>query len=198
MSRPSLPLQPFGGLDDEDLPLMMAKSWAAQTSELLALAKQRRKTFRAVDNMYERNDGDGITAEAVGEALRSAWTTETLLVFSASQLEIWTAKLYRARQRRAAPPHPHLTALRNALAHLEEADFDDENWIATPRKAVSAKCGIGALPDAELFIGLSGDGKLFGVLTHSELEALVERLLGELAQELDDYGSDWFVEYGRD
>jgi hypothetical protein len=198
MPRRPLPLQTLDGLGDEDLPLMMAKTWAAQTSELLALAKERRKTFRAIDRIYERNDGDGITEEAVGDALRSVWGTETLLVFSASQLETWTAKLYRARDRRASARHPHLTALRNALAHLDEADIDDDSWIATPRTPTAARRGIGALPNAELSIGLSGDGKLFGILTHEELERLVDNLLDELAQEIDDYASAWYADQHRD
>jgi hypothetical protein len=105
-------------------------------------------------------------------------------------------KLYIARRRRVPESLENLKRLRNAIEHLDEAELDQESWTATARTAAARTRGIGALPNQSLAIGVTGDGKLFGVMTHDELEGLVLRLLDELAQELDDHARDWF-EFAR-
>ncbi|WP_425839878.1 hypothetical protein [Microbacterium sp. PA5] len=191
-------LQSFDA-DGDDIPLMLARSWADSTFELLRLSKERRRRHASLDSMYERMDGDGITWDGVQESLRQVWSTDCLLILSAANLEAWVRKLYIARRRRVPEPLENLKRLRNAIEHLDEAELDEESWTATARTAAARTRGIGALPNQSLAIGLTGDGKLFGVITHDELERLVAGLLDELAQELDDYARDWFefVNSGR-
>jgi len=191
-------LQSFD-LNGDDIPLMLARSWADATYELLVQSRDRRRRHRNLDSMYERMDGDGVTWGAVEEALRRVWSTDCLLILSASNLESWVRKLYRARRRRVPESLPNLKQLRNAIEHLDEAELDEESWTASARTKSSEKHGIGSLPNQSLALGITGDGKLFGVITHNELETLVHSLLRELADELDDYAQSWFefVDSGR-
>jgi hypothetical protein len=191
-------LQSFDA-DGDDIPLMLARSWADATHELLGRSKELRRRHRNLDSMYERMDGDGITWEAVQESFRRVWSTDCLLILSAANLEAWVRKLYIARRRRVPASLENLKRLRNAIEHLDEAELDEESWTATARTVAARTRGIGALPNQSLAIGLTGDAKLFGVITHDELEGLVRGLLDELAQELDEYAQDWFefVNSGR-
>jgi len=182
-------LRSFVG-DADDIPLWMARSWADSTRRMLQMSKDRRQTYFGLSHMYERMDGDGITANSVEAAMRDVWSTDCLLILSAANLETWIAKLYRARDRKVPKTHPNLAHLRNAIEHLDEAQLDNESSTALPRTQQSRTRGIGALPGQELLIGLTGDGKLFGILTHDELEALAMSLLDELDAELQSYAED--------
>ncbi|MEW1706976.1 hypothetical protein AB0230_07015 [Microbacterium sp. NPDC089190] len=185
--------------DGDDVPLMLARSWADSTFEMLELSRKRRRDYRWVSRSYDRMDGDAVDLARLQRAIREVWSTDCLLIISAANLEAWTRKLYRARRRREPKPLENLKRLRNAIEHLDEADIDEETWIATARNPRALKSGIGALPNQKLGIGVSGDGLLFGVMSYEDLENLVNGLLGELSQELDDYARDWFefVNSGR-
>jgi hypothetical protein len=186
-----LPLQTFDG-EGDDLPLMLARGWAEASMRLLQEASAMRKEYRALDRAYERMDIEGLSESDLLDKIRRIWIAESMLVHAASSLEIWMAKLYRTRRRKPRPQVAYLRQLRNALEHLEEADFDDEGWIATARTAQGARRGIGALPEAKLEVGLGPDGLLFGVIAPAELHSLVDDLVRELDRELDEYAQDWF------
>ncbi|GAA1970258.1 hypothetical protein [Microbacterium deminutum] len=189
--RQPRPLQSFN-LFGDDVLLMLSRAWAEQTTEQLGTAKECRRRYEAIEATYERVDHDGeITQDVVSSAFRALWTAEALLITSASNLERWMTKLYRARNRRPRTNVEHLRTLRNALEHLHEANIDDDNWVATARTTTAERSGIGALPDAQLSIGLDGDGRIFGVITHDDLTTLVRALLDELDAELRDYAADW-------
>lgn len=185
------PLQSFNS-DGDDIPLMLARSWADATLELLAKSREKRRRYVVLDKSYERMDVEGLAWEDVQKALRDVWSTDCLLILSSSNLEVWVRKLYQARRRKAPKQLANLKRLRNAIEHLDEANLDEMTWTATARTTAALKSGIGALPNQELAIGLTGDGLLFGVISHEELETLVSGLLDELWQELDEYARDWF------
>lgn len=191
-------LQTFDS-DGDDIPLMLARSWADATFEMLELSRKRRSDYRWISRTYDRMDGDAVDLAMLHRAIREVWSTDCLLILSASNLEAWIRKLYRARRRKLPERLKHLKQLRNAIEHLDDANIDEETWTATARLQQSKKSGIGALPNQELAIGISGDGLLFGILSHDDLEGLVRGLLSELSQELDDYAQDWyeFVNSGR-
>ncbi len=157
--------------DGDDIPLMLARSWADSTFQMLKLSREKRATYRAVSRAYDRMDGDYIDLESVQRAVREVWSTDCLLIISAANLEAWTRKLYRARRRRVPAPLENLKRLRNAIEHLDEAELDEETWTATARTAAARTRGIGALPNQELAIGVSGNGLLFGVMSYADLES---------------------------
>lgn len=185
--------------DGDDVALMLARSWADSTFEMLELSRKRRSNYHWISKAYDRMDGDAVDLAMLQRSIREVWSTDCLLIISAANLEAWTRKLYRSRRRREPEPIENLKRLRNAIEHLDEADIDEETWTATARTSKAVKSGIGALPNQKLGVGVSGDGLLFGVMSHDDLEKLVNGLLDELSQELDDYARDWFefVNSGR-
>lgn len=177
------PLQSFDP-DGEDVILSLAVSWAGAVREQLHNVKDRVRHFHNVGNMYERMGGD-VTMDELAASWQAAWTAEALLVISADNLERWIKRLYTERGRQPRPPHPQLRALRNAIEHMDESEFDNEEWVARPGRSQGR--GLGALPDARLSISVGDRENVFGLISHDELQAIVSALIDELERELSDY-----------
>lgn len=188
------PLQSFDP-DGEDVVLSLAVSWAGAVREQLDNVRKRVKNFHNVSNMYERMDGD-VTTDHLAASWQAAWTAEALLVISADNLERWIKRLHLDRGREPKTPLPLLRKLRNAIEHMDESEFDDEEWIARPTKSQSR--GLGALPDASLSISVGSHDKVFGLITLDELQSIVDSLVNELERELDDYAEDMIAFYLED
>lgn len=182
--------------DGEDVVLSLAVSWVGAVREQLHNVKERVKHYAAVDRMYERMDGD-ITMDHLQAAWQAAWTAEALLVISADNLERWIKRLYLEHGRTPKAPHPQLRALRNAIEHMDESEFDDEAWIATPGKSGQPR-GLGALPNRSLSIAVGSQESVFGLISHADLQALVDGLVDELEQELEDYAADMIAFWHED
>lgn len=188
-------LQSFSS-DGEDVVLSLAVSWAGAVREQLHNVKKRVANYINVENMYERMDGD-ITMDHLAASWQAAWTAEALLVISADNLERWVKRLYKERGREPVPAHPQLRSLRNAIEHMDESDFEDDEWVA--RAAGSKqKRGLGSLPDASLPIDVGSRDSVFGLISHDDLQSIVDSLIHELEQELDDYATDMFTFYRED
>lgn len=185
------PLQSFNA-DGEDVILSLAVSWAGAVREQLHNVKTRVAHFHDVDRMYERMDGD-VTMDQLAAAWQAAWTAEALLVISADNLERWIKRLYVERGRAPLKPHPQLRALRNTVEHMDESEFGEDDWVARPGRGQSR--GLGALPGASLPIAVGSREQVFGLISHNELEGIVNVLIDELDRELDDYATDMFAFY---
>lgn len=170
------------------MPLHFARAWAESTVGLLKAASLKRAALHRLED--EPAEADPATDPALQRAVRDAWTTECMLILSAAQLESWIRVLFRARDRRVPDQHPSLTALRNAVEHLDEAVLDDEAFIARPRTPKARKSGVGALPGGQLRLYVAEDEKLLGVITAGELDALANGLLNELAREDEEWLTD--------
>ncbi|GAA1440720.1 hypothetical protein [Leifsonia poae] len=177
------PLQSFNP-DGEDVIRSLAVSWAGAVREQLHNVKERVRHFHNVDNMYGRMDGD-VTMDELAASWQAAWTAEALLVISADNLERWIKRLYTERGRQPRPPHPQLRALRNTIEHMDESEFDNEEWVARPGRPQGR--GLGALPDPSLSISVGDRENVFGLISHDELQAIVSALIDELERELSDY-----------
>lgn len=184
--KPLLTHQPWG----DDVPLHFARAWAESTVRMLETSQVKRAALRDRERENAESDLDQVSDPFLQRAEREAWTTECLLILSAAQLETWIAKLYRVRERKAPKPIPALSALRNAIEHLEESMFDEEEFVARPKNPMARKRGVGALPGGELSLYVSDDEKLLGVITPDELDALARGLLEELAREDDEWMAD--------
>jgi hypothetical protein len=98
----------------------------------------------------------------LGENFRVQWVEEHTLVWAAHQLEQWTHRL--ALDRFEEPPEPDevLAIVRNALEHLDEADFDEGHAIPGP---LGSNRSLKMLPKGELQIALgAGQGLFLGDL----------------------------------
>lgn len=188
------PLQSFDS-DGEDVILSLAVSWAGAVREQLHNVKERVTNYHNVDNMYERMDGD-VTMDHLAASWRAAWTAEALLVISADNLERWIKRLHTERGRQPLAPHPQLRALRNAIEHMDESEFDDDEWVARPGRSQGR--GLGALPDASLSISVGSGDKAFGLISHDELQGIVNALLDELEREQSDYAEDLIAFHRED
>ncbi|MDD7930789.1 hypothetical protein [Microbacterium thalli] len=190
---PNRPLQSFSA-DGEDVILSLAVSWAGAVREQLHNVRHRVAIYNNFDELYERNDGD-VTMDQLAASWQAAWTAEALLVISADNLERWIKRLYTDRGREPRAPHPQLRALRNAVEHMDESEFDDD-WIARPGRRQER--GLGALPEASLPISTGDRTMVFGLIPHDELASIVTGLIGELDREIADYAQDMIAFYRED
>lgn len=196
MSRGSnQPLQSFSS-DGEGVILSLAVSWAGAVREQLHNVKKRVANYIDVEIMYERMDGD-VTMDQLAASWQAAWAAEALLVICADNLERWVKRLYRERGREPAPAHPQLRALRNAIEHMDESEFEDDEWIARAAGSKQNR-GLGSLPDASLSIAVGSRGAVFGLISHDDLQGIVDALISELDQEIDDYARDMYATYRED
>lgn len=119
---------------------------------------------------------------------RQQWADEQALVWAAHQLERWTRRLAMERGDDPVPRDRVLADLRNALEHLDEADFD--GGAAIPGEGSRS---LAALPGGRLSVR-SGGRLAFGLIEVDELErralALVEAVEEELMQEAADWWAD--------
>lgn len=189
--RPLQSFDPHG----EDVVLSLAVSWAGAVREQLRTVKERVRNYHDVDSMYERMDGD-ITMDHLAASWQAAWTAEALLVISADNLERWIKRLHTERGRQPRPPQPQLRTLRNAIEHMDESEFDEDEWVARPGK--SQDRGLGALPNASLSISVGSREKVFGLIGHDELQGIVNALLDELDRELNEYAEDTIAFHQED
>ncbi|WP_324701303.1 hypothetical protein [Micrococcus sp. HOU01] len=175
--------------------LSLAVSWAGAVREQLHNVKTRVAYFHSIDSMYERMDGD-VTMDQLASAWQAAWTAEALLVISADNLERWIRRLYVDRGREPLERHSQLRTLRNAVEHMDESEFDEDDWVARPGEPQSR--GLGALPDASLRIAVGSLEQVFGLISHEELQGIVDVLISELEREIDDYATDMIALYRED
>ncbi len=86
------------------------------------------RTIRQKDITDLRNSEGGEewspTGEDIERNFRVRWTEEHTLVWGAHQLEQWTRRLAIERGEDAPDPDAVLATVRNALEHLNEANFD--------------------------------------------------------------------------
>ena len=78
------------------------------------------------------------------------WAEEHTLIWAAHQLEQWSQRL--AKERGEEPPQPDelLAKVRNAVEHVDDADFEKGNAVprATREQPIVAPCQVGALRSA--------------------------------------------------
>lgn len=189
-------LSTFEGWGD-DIALHLARAWAESTLRLVDEARANRARVSEAERDMPR-EFDEASYPPLQLAVRAVLTSECMLVLSASQLERWIARLYRARGRKKPAPLESLKHLRNAIEHAVEADFDEDNFVARPRPndAKSRKHGVGALPNAVLSFGFDQVG-LFGVIDSQELETIARQLLEDLAIERKEWHAEMLARWGE-
>ena len=119
---------------------------------------------------------------------RQQWADEQALVWAAHQLERWSRRLAMERGEDPMPRDKVLADLRNALEHLDEADFD--GGAAVPGEGSRS---LAALPGARLSIRLGGR-LAFGLIEVDELERRALALVDAVEEELMQEAADWWAE----
>jgi hypothetical protein len=176
------------------------RTWAEAVLREVERVREIRKKEATDSRNYERMEDWSPTQEDLERNFRSAWAEEHTLVWAAHQLEQWSQRL--ARERCQEPPEgdPVLRRVRNALEHLDDAEF--EGFYAVPGEILSedaskskrkSKCdrnsSLRALPDSRLTIAVGGE-LAFGLIDAKELEsralAVVRGIENELEQDAID------------
>jgi hypothetical protein len=88
------------------------------------------------------------------------------LIWAAHQLEQWSQRLAREREREPPQPDQVLADLRNALEHLNEADLDDGEAMAG---LLGSNRSLRRLPGGGRSIALGG-GSIGELIADGELE----------------------------
>jgi hypothetical protein len=146
---------------------------------------------------YERMEDWSPTEEELSRGFRLRWAEEHVLVWAAHQVEVWSARLAKERGEPAPTPDPVLKLVRNALEHLDEAEFVEDAAVPGERGNRSLRL----LPDQQLQIALGGP-KSFGLVDFEEIERraaqTVKAIDDEVWAALDAYAQDWVMEMERD
>ena len=94
---------------------------------------------------------------------REQWAEEQALVWAAHQVERWAKRLAEERGEEPPPRDQVLADLRNALEHLDGAEFEG------PCCTWGRSWSLRALPGSQLPI-TTGDGLAFGLIDVNELK----------------------------
>jgi hypothetical protein len=119
---------------------------------------------------------------------RAQWAEEQTLVWAAHQVERWARRLAKERGEPAPPPDKVLANVRNALEHLDEAEFDDSYAVPGDRSR-----SLRALPNGRLAIEL-GDRLAFGLIDVDELERRALAVVGAIEDELMESAAAWWAD----
>jgi len=164
------------------------QTWAEAVISQVKQVRQLRLDAARRGRAYERMDGHGPDILDLQKDARTLWAEEHKLVWAAHQAERWVRRLAIERGEEPPPRDKVLADLRNALEHLDEAEFDGHNAVPG-----SAKDSLARLPDGRISIA-TGHGRAFGLIDVEELErralAIVQGIEDEFIQEAE----SWWIE----
>lgn len=162
--------------------------WAEAVVSQVKRLRQTRAEAAKRGRAHERMRGPGPDELDLQQDFRTLWFEEQTLVWAAHQVERWSRRLAVERGEEPKPRDEMLANLRNALEHLDEAEFDGHD--AVPE---SAKDSLARLPDGRIFIA-TGHQRAFGLIDVDELElralAAVQGIEDELMQEAESWWID--------
>ncbi|WP_324273759.1 hypothetical protein [Blastococcus brunescens] len=118
------------------------------------------------------------------------WVAQHHLVWATNQLEQWVRRLAREQGGPEPEPDPVLTALRDALEHLDDAVLDEDIASAGPGKGNRA---LRKLPESQLYIGTFGSHRMFGLVDPEDIERRALAIVttaDRLEQQAEDYVHD--------
>jgi hypothetical protein len=111
------------------------------------------------------------------------------LVWASYQLERWNRQLSVARRETPPAEDAVLKQVRNALEHLEDAQFFNDTATARPGdKRALAK--LGGLP-----VVLADGGPVFELIDPDDLERRAVAVVRSVQDRLDQEAADWFAEF---
>lgn len=149
------------------------------------MREKDRKLFRA----YERMEDWSPDELDLAQSSRAQWAEEHSLVWAAYQVERWAQRLAEERGEDPQPRDEVLVNVRNALEHLDEAEFKDGHAVP----GHSGNRSLRKLPGDRLPIG-TGYSLAFGLIDPSELERRALGVVATIEDELMEQAADWWVD----
>jgi hypothetical protein len=188
--------------DDEKLCKTFVQMWAEAMIRQVKRVKQLRIKAAKDGRSFERMEDWSPTTEDLAENSRAQWAEEQTLVWAAHQLARWAKRLAEERCQDLPEPDEVLSNLRNALEHLDEAEFTDEASFvkgAVPGEG-SKNRSLRALPSSRLSISTpEGLGPpAFGLIAVEELEQRAEAYVRRIEDEMMAEAESWWIEMNSD
>ncbi len=140
--------------------------WAGEVRGQVRAVQAARTRFDDLDRAYERGEWTLTEHDLLREGQR-LWAAQHHLVWAGNQLEQWVRRLAREQGVEEPAPDPVLTALRDALEHLDDAVLDDDTASAGPGKGNRS---LRKLPGGQLFLGVFGSRRMFGLVDPDDIE----------------------------
>lgn len=134
---------------------------------------------------------------ALDKAFRTKWTADATVIWTARHVDRWTAKLAQLTGQPEPVPVPALRTLRNALEHLDEAVFDedeDDGYATVPPTATRKKFALADLPNGRLLVGTEAVAKFYGLIEVDALRELASTLTARLDGLMDELASDYYAQ----
>ena len=150
--------------------------------------REVRKKAHSMGRAYERGFGpDELDLAKIG---RAVFAESHTLVWAAYQVERWSQRL--AEGRGDDPPRRDevLANVRNALEHLDEAEF--EGGHAVP--GYSGNRSLRKLPGERLALYTGHNGLAFGLIDPGELERRALGVVAAIEDELMEEAADWWAD----
>lgn len=156
-----------------------------QVERVREVRQKDRRLFRS----YERMDGEYSPDELdLAKSARAVWSEEHTLVWAAYQVERWTKRLAEERGDDPPPGDGVLANVRNALEHLDEAEFEGGHGVP----GYSGNRSLRKLPGGRLSLS-TGYNLAFGLIDPTELERRALGVVAAIEDELMEQAADWWA-----
>jgi hypothetical protein len=182
------------GQRQEELCRTFVQMWAEAVIRQVKRVQELRVKAAKDGRNFERMEDWSPTAEDLAANFRAQWTEEQTLVWAACQLQRWATRLADERDQEPPQGDEVLTALRNALEHLDEAEF---TWdAAIPGHETKKNRSLRALPSSRIGLYTSeGLGPpAFGLIDVPDLEARALALVRSIDDELMAEAESWWID----
>lgn len=155
-----------------------------QVQRVREIRRKSRRDVRAAERMEDWSPDE----IALAANFRAQWAEEQTLVWAAHQVERWARRLAEERGKEPPPRDQVLADLRNALEHLDEAEFAGGHAVPGDKSR-----SLKALPNSRLAIE-TGHHLAFGLIDVDELERRALAVVGTVEDELMEEAADWWAE----
>jgi hypothetical protein len=162
--------------------------WAEAVMRQVERVRLVRKKAHSLGRAYERMEDWSPDELDLARSFRAQWAEEQALVWAAHQVERWARRLAKERGEEPPPRDQVLADLRNALEHLDEAEFEGHHAVPGGRSR-----SLRALPGSRMLIA-ARDGLAFGLVDVNELESRALGVVGTVEDELMQEAADWWAE----
>ncbi|XUM00251.1 hypothetical protein ACQ86F_25405 [Streptomyces venezuelae ATCC 10712] len=182
--------------EGEEHALLFVRSWGEAVVRQAERARAARLKHAADNRNYERLEDWSPSEEDLERSFRALWAEEHMLVWSAYQLERWRKRLAQERGRESPPPDKVLSQVRNALEHLDEAEFQEDGFAVAREQRGNSGRSLRELPGGGLSI--YAGGKLFGLINAEEIEERALNVVRTIEDEFEQAAIDWYLESMRE
>lgn len=172
----------------EDTCRSFVQMWAEAVMRQVERVREIRKKASADGRAFERMEDWSPNEVDLAKNFRAQWAEEHALVWAAHQVERWARRLAEERGQEP-PPRDHVLAdLRNALEHLDEAEFEGHDAVPG-----DGSRSLRALPNSRLAIS-TGHRLAFGLIDVEELERRGLAVVRTVEDELMEEAADWWAD----